>query len=102
MSTEDDVFMDEPTMDSLTVFPEPDEKKLKIERVVEIKTGKFYDVIEGFGCSTMDVKKAIEHWVTKQPIPDLTERIDDILKDYDEEVGIKRKERLDNEMGTEV
>jgi hypothetical protein len=92
-------LLDEESMPSI---PEPGETKLKVDRPVSILTEKYRELIEKLQCSTMDIKRAVEYWIRKQPVPDLTDKIDGIIKEYDDEVGIKRKERRGNELGTDV
>jgi len=75
-------------------FPEDSEVKLKITRLVRIDKNVFHDIIERYSCSTMDVRRAVEHWSSKMQIPDITSDIEFIIADYDDEVGIDRSSKI--------
>lgn len=91
----DDLLIDEEEV----IAPGPREDKLKITRVVSVDGDTLDEAIETHKVSLHDVRKAIEYWVSKQPIPDITDKLDGIIVVYGSEKGFKRKEPPKDELG---
>lgn len=90
---------DDPILEEEVIAPGPREVKLKITRVVSIDGDTLDEAIESHKASLSDIRKAIEYWVSKQPIPDITDKLDGIIVVYESEVGIKRREPAEDEFG---